>query len=166
VAFNLQGEKNIGLDANLNPIVKYSTNFNSGAGAKSTISNLEWDAYAISATGNTYDISSACNPQPENLAPGGFQITNVYFAAHTANSFLVDVRSALTGAYLTGAIAALGHLGSTTTVPTDLCGEAFFPGLVAASDYTLDVGGLGYTTSTVSTVNIAGRTRQSVSLSN
>jgi len=165
LAFSMRGAKTIGSGPS-GSVYKYSQSFNSGATASLTIPNLEWDSYLITVSGTStgYDISSACNPQPEALTPGQSATTNLYFAAHTVNSFLVDVRAASTGALIPNASVNLTKTGYNTTIPTDSCGQAFFSGLTSSSAYSISVSAAGHTTYSASGVTVAGTSRLSVSL--
>ena len=164
IAFNLQGGKSIGSGPS-GTIYKYSQNLSTGASASVSVPNLEWDNYTVTigaATG--YDIASACNPQPESLSPGATMTSNFFLAAHTTNSLLVDVRSAATGALITGASVTLTKAGYSGSGTTDSCGQTFFPGLAAFNGYSISVSAAGHTTYNSSTVNVSATTRLSVVL--
>jgi hypothetical protein len=163
IAFNLQGAKSIGTGPS-GTVYKYSNNFSTGASSTVAIPNLEWDNYTVTIAGATgYDIASACNPQPESLSPGATMTSNFYLAAHTTNSLLVDVRSAATGALITGASVHLSKTGYTSTFSSDACGQSFFPGL-SSGTYSISVSAAGHTTYTSSTVSVSGTSRLSVQL--
>ncbi|HVM73941.1 MAG TPA: carboxypeptidase-like regulatory domain-containing protein [Candidatus Paceibacterota bacterium] len=166
IAFTLTGAKTIG-SGPFGTIYKYSQNQSTGASASVTIPGLEWDNYmvAISGTSTGYDIASACNPQPESLSPGATMTSNFYLTAHTTNSLLVDVRAVSSGALLTGASVHLFRTGFSATLPTDACGQAFFPNLTASNSYSIAVSAAGYTTYTSSNnVSVNGTSRLSVVL--
>lgn len=165
IAFNLVGAKTIGSGPS-GTIFKYNQNLTTGASGSITIPNLEWDNYTatISGTATGYDIASACNPQPESLSPGAVMTSNFYLTAHTTNSLLVNVRSAATGALIPGATVSLTRTGYSSTLAADPCGQAFFPSLTSASNYSISVSATGHTTYTSNTVSVAGTTDLSVVL--
>jgi len=166
LAFSMTGAKTIGSGPS-GTLYKYSQ---SGLQSDSTgtlaIPNLEWDTYGITVNGTTtgYDISSACGPQPESLAPGGTLATDLFFSAHTTNSLLVDVHVAATGALLKNATVMLTRTGFSANAKTDSCGQAFFSGLTSGSAYTVAAGAAGYATSTITNVSVGGASRRSLSL--
>ncbi len=164
VAFTLQGTKTIGSGPD-GPVYKYSAAFSSDTSGSVTVSDLEWDSYTIQVDGATgYDVASACDPQPESLAPGASMTTALFVVAHTAHSLLIDVRAAATGALLSGAYAELTRTGFSSATTTDPCGQVFFSGLGSAADYTVVVGASGYATSTTENVNVLGQSFLSVQL--
>ncbi len=165
IAFTMQGQKTVGSGPS-GTIYKYTQNLNSGASASLVIPSLEWDVYTVTigaATG--YDIASSCPaPQPETFVAGATATTDLYLTAHTANSLLVNVRSAGSGILLPNATVALVRSPSyAATSTTDACGQTFFGGLSAAADYSLTVSASGYQTAT-STINVIGTSQTSVPL--
>ncbi len=164
IAFNLQGAKSIGSGPS-GTIYKYSQNLSTGASGSITIPSLEWDNYTVTIPSSTgYDIASACNPQPESLSPGATMTSNFYLVAHTAESLLVNVRSAATGALVPGAIVTLSKTGFSSTLTADACGQTFFSGLPSAGTYSISVSAAGHTTYTSSTVSVSGTSGLSVVL--
>ena len=165
LAFTLQGAKTIGSGPS-GVVYKYSQSFDSGVSASVVIPNLEWDTYTVSVNGTTtgYDIASSCAPQPEPLTPGASLSTDVYFATHSVNSLLVDVRASATGELVPDASVRLYKTGYDTTLTTDSCGQAFFSGLTSSSPYSITVSASGYTDYTSSTVSASGTSRLSVLL--
>lgn len=160
IAFTMQGAKQIGSGP---PIVyKYQQNLTTSAFGGLTIPNLEWDTYTISVASTTgYDIASACGLQPETLSPGTTVSTNLYLAAHTANSLLVDVKSA--GVLIPGASVSVWKSGTaTTTVSADACGQAFF-GNLSGTTYWVQVTAAGHP-AYINTSAVSGTTRFSVVL--
>ncbi|OGG53360.1 hypothetical protein A2851_00065 [Candidatus Kaiserbacteria bacterium RIFCSPHIGHO2_01_FULL_53_29] len=165
IAFTLRGDKTIGSGPS-GVVYKYSQNLNSGAGASVSTSTLEWDTYTITVNGTStaYDIASSCaSPQPETILPAASQTTNLFLAAHTVNSLLVDVRSSATSALIEDATVVLSRTGFAATSTTDTCGQAFFGGLTSAST-TVKTSAAGYTTKTQSGVSVGGTSQLSVTL--
>ncbi len=162
VTFTMTGAKTIGTGPS-GTLYKYSQSLSSGASGTLTVPNLEWDSYTI-AVGGSYDIASACNPQPESLAPGASMTTDLYLAPHTTNSLLVDVHAASNGTLVSGATVMLTRTGFLAATSTDRCGQSFFSNLTAASTYTVAVGQAGHATTTISNVNVSGTKRLSATL--
>ncbi len=162
ISLTMRGAKTIGSGPD-GTIYKYNANLNSGSGAMIALSNMEWDTYLISDNGGAtgYDIASSCNPQPETLDPGANATTRLYFAAHTANSLLVDVSSA--GALIPDASVRLYRSGYDTTKTADSCGQAFFSGL-SATTYSISVSAPGHQTYTNGNTIVSGASRLSVVL--
>lgn len=174
LAFSMIGAKVI---SNGPPTVyKYDNSLSSGAGASIALSNVEYDTYTIVVDAATtgYDVASVCQPQSEYgaigspttqfvFAPAAQTQTDIFLAAHTTHSLLVDVRLAATGALITNASVRLYKTGYDTTVTDGSCGQAFFGGL-ASGTYSVEVSASGYTTYTNSAVSVSGTGRLSVTL--
>lgn len=164
IAFSIVGAKTIGSGPG-GTIYKYDAASNTGAGASVTIPSLEWDNYTVSiASATGYDIASACNPQPESLAPGASMTTRLFLAPNTANSLLVEAYVAANGTLLPGATAVLSAPGYTATSTTDWCGQAFFSGLSSVPTYTLTVTAPGFLLYTDPNISVSGAVRTAASL--
>jgi hypothetical protein len=162
VAFNLTGAKKIG---NGPPIIyKYNQSLSTNSSGALSLPNIEWDTYTITISGTStgYDVASSCNPQPEALSPGQNATTNLYLAAHTANSLRVEVHAASTGVLIPYATVVLTKSGYAATATADYCGQAFFPGLSAAT-YTYTVSNPGNVTAS-SSAAVSGNSSVVVSL--
>jgi hypothetical protein len=164
IPFTLAGGKTTGSGPG-GTIPKYSNAFTTGASSTVLIPNLEWDNYTVTIpSSSSYDVASACNPQPESLSPGATMTSNFYLAAHTTNSLLVDVRSAATGALVVGASVQLTKGAYNASVQSDTCGQTFFSNLALTGTYSITITAAGYTTYTTNTVSISGTSRFSASL--
>ena len=146
-------------------VYKYGTTTNAmGATASTTLMNLEWDAYTLSVnSASGYDISSACNPQPESLAPNTAQTTRLYLLPHTSNSLLIDVHTVATGALIPNALVTITHSGFTATSTTDQCGQSFFSNL-SSNPYNISVTAQGQTNFSTSNINVSGTSVYTVSM--
>lgn len=168
IPFTLRGAKTIGAGPS-GLVYKYNASHTTSAGGSITLSNMEYDTYTIGMPSSTaYDISSSCSPQPTVLTPGASVTSRLFLAPHTANSLLVDVKSAA-GVVLSNAQVRLRRGAYDTTLTSDLCGNAFFPSLSAGSvgtgnPYTIDVTATGYQAYTSTEVNVSGTTRLSIIL--
>jgi hypothetical protein len=173
VALTMTGAKTIGTTAGGAQVYKYqNSSISSGATGSVVLSDIEWDSYTIAlSTTSPYAISSACNPQPESLAPNSSQTTRLYISPLTTNSLLVDVKNA-SGATISGANVRLYRTSPAydATSASDSCGNAFFSGIAAGtgtSRYSLEVSASGYQTYTATTtISVSGTSRSSVILNN
>ena len=164
IAFTLKGVKTIGSGPS-GTIYKYSANMSTGAGGTLTIPAMEWDSYTISVGAATgYDVASACNPQPEALTPGTTMITNLFLAAHTTNSLLVDVRSAIDASLVSGATVTLTGPSSSDVSTTDACGQVFFKSLSTSGSYSITVTAVGHAPYSANNINVSGTSLLSISL--
>lgn len=159
VDFHMRGSKTIGTDNNGDPVYKYDKDHQTNASGELAISDLEWDGYTITVDNATlgYDVSRACPPQPRSIAPGTQVTTDLYFAPHTTHSLKVAVRDN-NGSLVEDAFVRLYRpsSGYDTTKQTRSCGQAFFGGLVDASNYKVDVSADGTATSTTNNVSVDG----------
>lgn len=153
--------KSIGTDATTAPVSKYrlSTTTN-GAGAV-YLPNLEWGAYTASMSGSV--IESACPGNPATISPNTVGTSTFALRPTSANNIRTVVRDA-TGGALIGATVELSQGGTTYTKETDWCGQAFFGGLSAATDYRLEVSLSGYVTSVTDPLEVSGSRVQEVTL--
>lgn len=157
--FTLRGGKTIG---NSPTVYKYDTYLQSDASALVSLPSLEWDTYTIGVTStSSYEIAEACAPQPQSLAPGESQNTDIFVLSSTTHSLLVDVR-ALGGALLPSATVQVVRTGYDESQETGTCGQSFFAGLTNAS-YDITVTKDGYQTGT-STVSVFGDTKLSLEI--
>lgn len=173
IGLTMAGAKTIGTTVGGAQVYKYqNSSINSGPTGGVTLGSIEWDSYTVglSAT-TTHAIASACNPQPETLAPNSTQTTKLYLVPATVHSLLVDVKNA-SGTPITNASVRLYRASPAynTTIASDGCGSAFFSGIAAgtgSSRYSLQVSASGYQTFTAtSTISVSGMSRASVILNN
>lgn len=161
LAFSLRGTKTIGSNAG-NPVYLYQSNLTTDAGSTATISGLTWDTYVMSVSGSTgYDVALSCTPQPRALAPGESATTDVWVLPHTTHTLLVDVRDA-SGNLINGASVRVYRTGVNVTQETAWCGQTFFTNMAEGSTaggnaYSVQVSKSGYTTQTISNVDISGQ---------
>ncbi len=170
ISFAMRGNKTIGSDGGGLPIYKYNQTLTTNAGGTLSLSGMEEDTYTITVYGVStgYDISESCNPQPVPLPPGGSVSTHIIFAAHTVNSFLVDVRNNA-GAMIGNASVRLYRAPYDTTQTSSGCGQTFFSGLSSGTigggnAYSIDVSASGYQPYTSTSVEVSGASRLSVTL--
>lgn len=162
IPFLLVGAKTIGAGPS-GTIYKYDNTLSTGATGSIVIPNLEWDTYSTTVPSSTgYDVASACNPQPEALAPGASVITNLFLTTHSTNSLLVDVRSSATGNLIPNALITLTRSGFTATSTTDQCGQSYFGNLSQSAAYSISVTAAGQSNYTTSGISVSGTSKTSV----
>ncbi len=172
IPFTMQGVKTIGTDSGGLPVYKYNEDLTTNGSGVIALSNLEEDTYNIIVDGAAinYDIAESCEPQARALAPAASMTTLLYFAPHTTNSLLVDVRDTA-GALIAQATVRLHRASSSydTTSTSSGCGQAFYSGLSSGTvgtgnAYSIDVTASGYQAYSATDVNVSGTSRVSVIL--
>lgn len=163
LAFNMQGAKIIGYDANNQPIYKYQENLSTNSSGELIISNLEWDTYKITVNGliTGYDIANSLPAQPVVFNPGANQTTILKLAPHQTHTLLVTIKNA-SGQPLAGANVHLYRTGYDKTKISSDSGQAFFSPLNQAT-YNLEVEMLDYQT-WAGEVSVSGQTEQLIIL--
>ena len=162
VSFVATGSKTIGIDGTGAPILKYTQNAVTGPDGKTTLLNLEWDSYNL--TVSNYDVAEACQPLPLAVDPNTSPSINLFLEPQTSNALRLTVRDGASNALLSGVSAELVRGNYDTTVTTSSCGQAYFPALTKASDYTLTLSKSGYTTDVISNVSVDGMSTFSTTL--
>jgi hypothetical protein len=157
IAFTLTGAKTIGTDANNAPIYKTVVGGTTGANASKT-EVLEWDLYSLA----TNNLIESCQASPFSLAPGS--VTNVAFltGSPTAHTLSAKVKNSA-DADVAYAKIVLTKSGYAATIPTSLCGLAYFGGLASGS-YSATVSATGYATTTFSNINVTGQATTTLTL--
>ncbi|PIT91162.1 hypothetical protein COU17_01825 [Candidatus Kaiserbacteria bacterium CG10_big_fil_rev_8_21_14_0_10_49_17] len=171
IDFSLTGSKTIGADGSGSPIYKTATAHATGPTGSETVESVEWDSYTVDIDGiaTGYDIAESCTPQPLSLEPGENASIDLYLQADSDHSLLVDVTDS-EGALLPQATVELSRNLFSESETTSACGQVFFSdlseGTVASGNpYTLTVTLTGYQQEVISSVDISGASRISVSLS-
>lgn len=167
IPFTLAGAKTIANGSS--PTYKYNQGLSTNSSGTLVLANMEWDTYTMTVSGASgYDIASACHPVSEYVsnqstttkfafAPGTQTTSNMYLWPHTSNSLLVEVRAASGNALIPYATVGLAKSGYAATTTADSCGQAFFPGLSAAT-YTYTLVHAGNAT-TSATAPVSGQSR-------
>jgi hypothetical protein len=165
ITFSIRGDKTVGTDSENDSIYKYSSMFSTGSSGSVVVSNLEWDNYAITINDGVvgYDIAEICTPQPFSLSPGESETVDIYLAANTTHSLLVDVKDS-GGNVQSGASVRLYRSGYDTTTPTGTCGQSFFNNSLSSGTYSLYVSLSGYAPTTVNNIEVSGSSVLSVVL--
>ena len=172
IPFVMQGVKIIGTDSGGSPIYKYNQAHITNVSGYIALTNLEEDTYSITVDGAgiSYDIAESCEPQQRALAPAANMTTLLYFAPHTINSLLVDIKSN-TGLLIPNATVRLYRTSPSydSTVSAGGCGQTLFSALSSGTvgtgnPYSVDVSASGYQAYSAADVNITGASRASIIL--
>lgn len=160
VPFTLTGGKTIGEDASSNPIPKYDQAHTTDAFGELSVVDLEWDSYTITVDPSTgWMIADICPPQPRGIAPNENATTEIGVVPNTTHALRVVVADT-NDDVVEGATVRLlrGATGYDETELTTPCGQGLFSGIATADDYSLEVSKSGFTTTTLSDIEIDGKT--------
>jgi hypothetical protein len=139
IGFSMYGTKTIGTSISGAPIYKVVQSNTTSAAGSWLITPLEWDTYALSLTGGSYDIAELC-PTPASVAPGENRVAALTLLPASAHSLRVEVT--VSGAPVSEATIALTNPGNKS-LESSACGQGFFSNL-SATTYTLTVTKSGY----------------------
>ncbi len=153
--------KTIGTDASATPIPKFSLSTTTTSAGSVLLTNLEWGGYVV--TSPSYVVESACPANPTTIAANSISTSTFALSGITANTLRVAVEDSA-GLDIMGATVELTRGGTTYTDVTDWCGQAFFSGLVADTNYRLEVSKTDYTTSITDPFDISGQRTQDIIL--
>ncbi len=160
---NIVGDKTIGTELDATPIFKTATSVVTDAGGEAALSNMEFDTYTITPSGG-YDVALSCPSNPFTHRAGIDSDVSILLVGNAASTLRVEVRDALQRP-IPGATVRLERGGYDVTTTSGSCGQVFFTGGVSdASDYTLTVSQVGYTTETLTSFSITGDTVTAVTL--
>lgn len=150
VGFSLTGTKLIG-----NPsVLKYPTqNFTTNASGNYSLTNIEWDTYAVLLTSGAYDMAGTTLLPNFIINPNETRSLQIIAVPHVNRALLVSVKDANNTA-IDGATVRLQKSGfdQTKTTNSGTCptlGQAFWNGLTSGT-YTLTVSKTGYQNSVTS----------------
>jgi type II secretory pathway pseudopilin PulG len=121
VGLNVKGAKLIGTPK----VLKFDNPFTTNGSGISTLSNIEWDTYTPSLTGNTYMIYGSSPIQQISVLPNTSQTFTLILGPNTANSLLVIVKDSATGNAIENAQVNL-QTSSPVTSNTKLTGGSIF----------------------------------------
>lgn len=153
--------KSIGTNASTLPVRKFDISTTTNSGGAVILRGLEWGAYTASSTG--YVVESACPANPTSVDPNTTSTSTFSLrslSAHNVRTVVHDV----TGEAIVGATVELTLGGTTYTKTTDWCGQAFFGGLTADTNYRLEVSMSSYVTNTTDPFEVSGSRVQEVTL--
>ncbi len=118
--FTLRGAKLIGTE----PVYKYDKSHTTGGGGTLTLSDIEWDAYAVTANKEGYDLIGVI-PSPEfTVAPGVTQDAQLVLVPHNGpggeneNTIIAYVKDSVTGLPIAGADVLFEGSGDDTSGTT------------------------------------------------
>lgn len=152
VNLSIEGGQVIGTDNAFEPIYNYVTSTSTDASGELELSNVEFGNYNFDSSG--YDIVSACGNHPFEQLAGVNGDLELILISNALNTLRVVVVDSL-GNYVPDASVNLSRPGYDVTIDTDLCGQGFFTGgLAAENDYVLVVSAGGYSTENVDPIGI------------
>jgi len=114
VGIEVKGAKLIGTPN----VLKYDNIFTSNGSGQVPLSNIEWDNYTPTLTGNTYMIYGSSPIQQINLLPNTSQLFNLILGEKTTNSLLLIVKNSSNSNPVEGASVNL----TSTSPPISLNG--------------------------------------------
>lgn len=153
VAFTLTGTKTIGTTSGGVPIYKTVLSDTTGTTGIKTES-LEWDSYSLVLS--ALPLIESCTATPYQLPPATATTSALIAGALTTNTLPLFVEDSA-GNALSNAKVILTTDGYAATIPTSLCGLAYFNGLASAT-YTATVSAPGHTTTTFPGIPVSGHT--------
>ena len=169
ISFTLRGDKTIGTTGAGAATYKFSGTYSTGASSAFSTTTMEWDTYTLDVTGGLYDISESCQPLPLVLSPNVSTGLDLYLSPASTHSLLVAVKDSSSGAIIPDASVRLTRSGVDITKISSNCGQVFYSsasqGTVSGGNsYTLEVSKAGYTSATLTEVEISGTSRVTVQL--
>ena len=153
VSFTLTGAKTIGTDSNNKSIYKTIVNDATGSSASKT-ETLEWDAYSLAL--GSLPIIESCQASPYQIQPATATTTTIIAGTATTNTLPIIVDNA-SNSTIPNAQVVLTNSGYAATVPTSLCGLAYFNSL-ASGTYSATISAVGHTTKVFSGITVSGHT--------
>ncbi len=154
IPFTFTGSKVIGTDASANPIYKYNGVHATDGSGEITLNNMEWDSYSLVLGTVAYDIQEACANIPFVLDPGITDTLILTLVPSVSDTMRVSVIDT-TGNPIPNASVEISRPGFSDTKMTSACGQVFFnTGLSANIDYEIEVQKTGYTTQTITPIEI------------
>lgn len=154
VAFTLTGAKTIGSDPSNAPLYKTIVNDTTGSSGTKT-ETLEWDSYKL--TLGSLTLFESCSAVPYLLSPATAS-TTALLVGNPVPDVLPIIVTDSSGNAIGGAqvVLTLGN-NYAATIPTSLCGFAYFSGL-SGGVYTAIVSATGHATTTFPTIVVVSST--------
>ncbi|MCU0678686.1 MAG: carboxypeptidase regulatory-like domain-containing protein [Candidatus Pacebacteria bacterium] len=149
--FTWRGNRTIGTLLDFSPVYKHSYATTTNSDGYRLFNNVEWDSYQVLVSG--YDIAEACPSYPVAVPAGSNTEARLIMAPDSTNSLRVVITAG--GQPVRGATVTLTR-GSSVARISSGCGQVFFAGLAAESDYELTVSAPGFAPVTVNPLSISG----------
>ncbi len=157
LAFTLTGAKTIGTNGGGQSIYKTTVNDTTGASGSKT-ETLEWDGYTLSLVGT--NLIESCPVSPYSFIPAQASTTALIVGALGTNTLPVLIEDNTSNA-LSNAKVVLTRSGYAATIPTTLCGLAYFNGIPAGT-YSARVSANGHATTTFPNISVNGHASTTV----
>ena len=136
--FTMSGTRLLGSSPD---VYKYNQTFTTDATGRKTISNVEWDNYAITL-GNNGTYLQGVNPLlPVSVLPGAVQNINLILTSQAPQHLLVTVKDSTTSLPVSGATVTLSKSGFNQTAQTGR-------GYLHQTDWSGGSGQINFTNST------------------
>ncbi len=166
VEFSLRGEKTVGIDAEEEPIYKYTDIVSSDDSGEKFLSGIEADNYHFfyfSKDGAPLQLNEELSPLPFELLPGASTEAILYLSSE--NSLLVQVEDTSSQEPVFGASVELANeaMGYYKAQNTNNQGETMFIPLEEGENYELTVKAENYLEKSV-TLSVEGGTLKNVNL--
>ena len=159
----IRGDKIIGTDTAGIPIYKTTATVVTDASGEVALANQEFDRYTVTPVGSA-DLASACPGASFVHRAGVDSAVELVYVAGAAATLRVSVLDPL-GRPVPGSSVRLDRVGYDVTQPTNVCGQTFFTGGVAAeTDYELTVSVAGFATQVISPFEVSGDTTVTITL--
>jgi len=114
-AFSIDGAKTIGTNPD---VLKFSTSSTTDANGSLLFPNLEWDTYTLTLSGASYDVLGTIPLNPMIINPNTINDFRFALRSAQADSLLITVTDAATGAVIQGATVNLSKSGYSNTLIT------------------------------------------------
>jgi hypothetical protein len=162
ISISAHGNKVIGYDLSVQPLYKtLLSGVTSGTGEIS-FSAVEFDSYIWSFP-SSFSVARSCPALPLQHRGGIDSDVSVVLSPSTSNSLLVTLANA-GGTLIPGAEVTLSRGGFSDTQNTNTCGQVFFSGVSAESDYQIDVTKSGYIAEVVTPYDLSGESTVMISI--
>lgn len=132
----LTGAKSIGQDADEMPIYKNILSGTTDGIGQINFSAIEWDGYTAEVLNRV--ITEVCPQNPIAIMPATINLLELVVSSLSGNTLRVVALDKDSNP-LIGAKVTLSRPGYEQVYSTSPCGQVFFSGLVAETDYTLSV---------------------------
>jgi hypothetical protein len=162
VQLNIIGEKSLGSDGENQPVVKnkYEDVATDGSG-QLTLSDVEWDNYAITEDHVDYDIAEINPPDPVVLDVAENKNVTISLVEHADHTLRIIVLDSMNNPVPDASVRIFGT-GYDETIQTSTVGQVFFTPLTQ-DNYTLEITKDGYVNFN-DTIDVENQTTREISL--
>ena len=159
-SLGLRGSRPIGTNAAIQTVYKNVISTTTNSLGRIELKNIDFDSYLVTP-GSGYVVQEACSSNPYSLAADVKDQLDLLVTAGTSDNLRVFVK-AIDNSPVIGATVKLRKGASTWTEVTGWCGQVYFDGLTAGSDFDIDITAAGFPGQTLSSTTVSGVTVQEV----